>query len=206
MCIYNNSKFTVSQCILYNISVYIAKVTTPVDDSETPRPANDSEKAIDDSVAIVTVVGCAARITDVINSLKKNHWLRWFRSVRNISKLVPIFEKINEKVEEIKFTDSKEFCELFLHGNVEDLKISLIDIKIKILCGSIVVIIGGFTMVVVGVILVFTPLALAVGGAAVISGTIALGPIVWKLFNLQQEKGELEAKKFLQRKDIDYQD
>ena len=40
------------------------KVKTSVD---------DSEKAIDDSVAIVTVVGCATTVTDVINSLKEKH-------------------------------------------------------------------------------------------------------------------------------------
>ena len=67
------------------------------------------------------------------------------------------------------------------------------------------VIIGGLTMVTVGVIVVLTPLALAVGGAAIISAKIALGPIIRKLFNLQKEKGELKAKKFLQQKDIDYQ-
>ena len=47
--------------------------------------------SLDDSVAIV--IGCATKVRDVIKSLQKKHWLRWFRLAKTISALMPIFEK-----------------------------------------------------------------------------------------------------------------
>ena len=127
----------------------------------------------DDSVAIV--VGCAVQVTDVIRSLQKKQWLRWFRSAKNISALVPIFERITEVVRDVQCIECREFSKLL--GDVEALQDSLVDIEKRLLVvqgaglsASVLVGIGSIVCMIVGGILLATPAGLpllAVGGAGV---------------------------------------
>ena len=152
--------------------------TAPVDDSETP---------IDDSQAIDLLAGCAARVGDVIKSLQKKHWLRWYQSAKNISALIPIFKSVNKEVKKIKFKDSRLFCYFFI-GCVENSEIYLGDIKNRILFVTVTGIIGGF---------VLSPFTAV--GAVAITASVALGGIAVECLTSAQQKGKLKGEKFLKQ-------
>ena len=133
----------------------------------------EGQKRTDHSVAIV--VGCATKVTDVIKSLQKKQWLRWFRPAKNISALVPIFVRITEVVRDVQCIECKTFSELL--GDVAALQDSLIDIEKRLLIvqgtglsASVLIGIGSIICMIVGGILLATPAGLpllAVGGVGV---------------------------------------
>ena len=134
--------------------------------SSEGEPADDS---------VVIVVGCATKVKDIIKSLQKKQWLRWFRSAKNISALVPIFERITEVVRDVQCIECKTFSELL--GDVAALQDSLVDIEKRLLVvqgtglsASVLVGIGSIICMIVGGILLATPAGvplLAVGGVGV---------------------------------------
>ena len=163
-----------------------SKTTSPTDDSETTEASND------DFVAIVTVVGCAARVTGIIKSLKKKHWLR-FKSTTNIGALVLVLDRINKNVMKIKSRDVKSFCGFFLFGVVQDLEISLSDTQNGIRFVMAAEIIGGAVIGIAGVVLFFTPLCplsipLGVAGTIVLSTSVSIGAIALKCFSSAQKE------------------
>ena len=122
----------------------------------------DDVTSLDDSIALV--VTRAIKVKDVIKNLQKKHWLRWCRSTKNISTLVPIFEKIIQVIKGIKCIDCRPFRELL--GDVAALKASLGDIEKRVfaletvgLSATILFAIGGVTCLIVGGILLFSPAA-----------------------------------------------
>ena len=165
--------------------------------------------SLDDSVAIV--IGCATKVRDVIKSLQKKHWLRWFRSAKNISALMPIFEKITKVVSIVQSIECKTFSELL--GDVADLQASLVDIEQRLQCihsggmmASAIIGIGGVICMIVGGILLATPAGvplLAVGGAGVgISiatggGTLLYSCIAEKYLDYAKGKGNSKGDKFV---------
>ena len=171
--------------------------------------SSEDETPTDDSVAIV--VGCATKVTDIIRSLQKKQWLRWFRSAKNISALVPIFERITEVVRDVQCIECKTFSELL--GNVAALQDSLVDIEKRLLVvqgvgvsGSVLVGIGSLICMIVGGILLATPVGvplLAVGGAGVVrsiaigSVTGFCGRIAVKRLDRAKEKDDTKGDKFV---------
>ena len=165
--------------------------------------------SLDDSVAIV--IGCATKVRDVIKSLQKKHWLRWFRSAKNISALMPIFEKITKVVNIVQSIECKTFSELL--GDVADLQASLVDIELRLQCvhcggmmASVIIGIGGVICMIVGGILLATPAGvplLAVGGAGVgISiatggSTLLYSCIAEKYLDYAKGKGNSKGDKFV---------
>ena len=174
---------------------------TPIDGSETP---------VNDSIAVV--VECATKMTNVIKSLQKKHWLRWFRSAKNISALVPIFEKITEVVRGVQCIERKTLNELF--GDVAALQDSLVDIEKRLLVtqgvglsASILVGIGSIICMIVGGILLATPAGvplLAVGGAGVgvsiatVGGTALCSYLATKRLDRAKTKGDTRGDKFIE--------
>ena len=177
-------------------------------EDETP---NDD---VADSVAIV--VGCATKVTDVIKSLQKKHCLRWFRSAKNLSALVPIFERITEVARGVQCIECRTFSELLL--DIAALQDSLVDIEKRILYADIAGIsvtalfaISGLACVIVGAILFVTPVGipLMATGAAGISTAGVIGGITMfsdriaiKYLDCTTVKGNLKGNKFVCRKDI----
>ena len=165
--------------------------------------------SLDDSVAIV--IGCATKVRDVIKSLQKNRWLRLFRSAKNISTLIPIFEKITIVVSGVQCIECKDFSELF--GNVADLQASLVDIEQRLhylkgagVTASVIIGIGGIICMIVGGILLATPAGvplLAVGGAgvgvsiAIGRGTALYSYIATKYLDYAKLKGDFKGDKFV---------
>lgn len=176
--------------------------------------SNDDETPPDDSVAIV--VSSATKVKHVISNLHKTQWLRWLQSAKNIKTLVPVFERITKVVEGIQGIEHRAIYEIL--GDVEDLKISLIDIEKRLLVTqgvglSACVVIGicSFVCMIVGGILLFTPAApagatfITVGGAGV-SIASAAGSLTKmsyilaeKLFGCAKEKGALKGDKFVRK-------
>ena len=161
--------------------------------------------SLDDSIALV--VTRAIKVKDVIKNLQKKHWLRWCRSAKNISTLVPIFEKIIKVIKGIKCIDCRPFCELL--GDIAALKTSLGDIEKRVfaletvgLSATILFAIGGVTCLIVGGILLFSPAAPAavpfvISGVAGIGVSLATGSgtelstyLAMKRLNQSKAKGE----------------
>ena len=157
--------------------------------------------SLNHSVAIV--IGCATKVRDVIKSLQKKHWLRCFRSAKNISAMIPIFERINERVTGIQSIDCRPFCELL--GDVVELKYSLINTEKRILHISSVGVASGIATVIVGgALFVIIPIGipLIIAGAAGISTSAAVGSAATKRLNLAKAKGNLKGNKFVCKKEI----
>ena len=132
---------------------------------------------LDSSVAII--VRSAIKVRDIIKSLEKKQWLRWFRSAKNISTLVLIFEKITQVVEGIQCIECRQFSELL--GDIEELRASLDDIKKRVLCleavglsTAVLFAVGGIICLIVGGIMFATPVAPA-GVPLVIAGGVGVG-------------------------------
>lgn len=167
--------------------------------------SNEDEAPPNDPVAIV--IQCAVKVTDVIKSLQKKQWLRWFRSAKNISALVPIFERITEVVRGIQCIECRTFSELL--GDVAALKASLDDIEKRILVlqgvglsASILVGIGGIICMIVGGILFVTPAGvplMAAGAVGIATGgaTALCGYIATKRFDHAKVKGDTKGDKFV---------
>ena len=159
----------------------------------------EEETTYDNSIAIV--VASANKVTEVIKSLQKGHWLRWCQSARNLSALVSIFEKITEVVSGIQCINCRSFHRLL--GDVATLKASLVDIEIRLidlhafgLTVSILIGIGSVVCVIVGGILCVTPVGVPVGvplgavGAAGISVAVATAGIIQFSNNLVTKRFE----------------
>ena len=172
----------------------------------------DDATSLDDSIALV--VTRAIKVKDVIKSLQKKHWLRWCRSAKNISTLVPIFEKIIQVMEGIQCINCRPFCELL--GDITALKDSFDDIKKRVfaletvgLSATILFAIGGVTCLIVGGILLFSPAApaavpLVISGVAGIGVSLATGGgtelctyLALKRLNHSKAKGERKGGRFV---------
>ena len=170
----------------------------------------------DNSIAIV--VGSANKVTEVIKSLQKGRWLRWCQSAKNLSALVPIFEKITEVVRGIQCINCRSFHQLL--GDVATLKASLVDIEIRLLdlhafglTVSILIGIGSVVCVIVGGILCVTPIGvplIAVGAAGVSAAVATAGitaqfsnNLVTKRLERAKEKGTCEGDRFVQNNDTE---
>ena len=172
----------------------------------------DDATSLDDSIALV--VTRAIKVKDVIKSLQKKHWLRWCRSAKNISSLVPIFEKIIQVIEGIQCINCRPFCELL--GDIRALKDSFNDIKKCMfaletvgLSATILFAIGGVTCLIVGGILLFSPAApaavpLVISGVAGIGVSLATGGgtelctyLALKRLNRSKAKGERKGGRFV---------
>ena len=165
--------------------------------------------SLDDSVAIV--IGCAIKVRDVIKSLQKKHWLRWFRSAKNISALVRIFDKISKVVIKVQSIECEAFSELL--GDVADLRTSLVDIELRLQCihsggmmASAIICVGGVICMIVGVILLATPAGvplLTIGGVGVGvsiatgSGTKLYSKIAKMYLDYAKGKGNFKGDKFV---------
>lgn len=166
--------------------------------------------SLDDSIALV--VRHPIKVKDIIKSLQKKQWLRWFRSAKNINTFIPIFEKITKVVEGIQCINCRPFCELL--GDVKSLRASLIDIEKRVLgleakfglSASVLLAIGSVVCLVVGGILIFTPaaIALAIAGAAGVGTSFVIGGstklccyLSFKCFNHSLAKGEGKGDKFV---------
>ena len=188
---------------LNHINLVLLYVRKDFCSSEDGIPANDS---------VAVVVGCATKMTDVIKSLQKKQWLRWFRSAKNISALVPIFERITEVLRGVQCIECKTFSKLL--GDVAALQDSLVDIEKRLLItqgvglsASILVGIGSIICMIVGGILLVTPAGvplLAVGGAGVgISiatggGTALCSYLATKRLGRAKTKGDTKGDKFVE--------
>lgn len=152
----------------------------------------DAQNKFDDNIdqtlsneMITWVVRQAMKVKKIINGLQKKDWLRWFRSARNISALIPILENITTVVEQIMYIDCRPFTELL--GDVTALKASLIDIEKRILkleyagfTGTALFAIGSVACFIVGIVFLATPAAPAglpfvIAGGAGIGFSIATG-------------------------------
>ena len=166
----------------------------------------------DASVAII--IRSAIRVEDIIKGLQRKQWLRWFRSAKNISALVPVFEKITQVVKDIKCIEYKEFSEFL--GDVEELRASLDDIRKRVLgletvglSTAVLFAIGGIICLIVGGILTATPAAAAgvplliTGGAGVGvafatgSGTTLCAFLARKRLDHAEGKGNRKGDKFV---------
>ena len=172
----------------------------------------DDATSLDDSIALV--VTRAIKVKDVIKNLQKKHWLQWCRSAKNISTLVPIFEKIIQVIKGIKCINCRPFRELF--GDVAALKVCLGDIEKRVfaletvgLSATILFAIGGVTCLIVGGILLFSPAAPAavpfvISGVAGIGVSLATGSgtelctyLAMKRLNQSKAKGERKGGRFV---------
>ena len=162
--------------------------------------------------SIAIVVASANKVTEVIKSLQKGCWLKWCQSAKNLSALVPIFEKITQLVEAVQCINCRSFCQLL--GDVAALKASLIDIETRVvdlqffgLSVSILIGISSVVRVIVGGILCVTPVGvpLIAIGAAGISASVATGSItqfsnnvVKKRLKQARKKGTCKGDRFVQ--------
>ena len=173
----------------------------------------DDATSYNDSVAII--ISSATKVSDILKELQKKQWLRWFRSAKNISALVPIFEKITKVVEGTQCIECvREFSELL--GDVEELRASLDDIKKRVmgleavgLSTACILFIGGAVCLIVGGIMSATPAApagvplmIAGGagvGAALVSGcgTELCAYLARKRLGHAEEKGDRKGYKFV---------
>ena len=178
------------------------------------------EKCLDDSINLV--VTRAMRVKDIIKSLQNKHWIRWFRSAKNISALVPIFERITQVVEGIQQIDFRPYSELL--GDVASLKTSLYEIHRRVLtleaAGfsiSVFVAIGGVICLIVGGILLFTPgspvgVPLAIAGAAAVGSACVMGggtkvcsSLAYKRLDHSQAKGAGRGDRFIKKSDPSFE-
>lgn len=178
--------------------LYVRKDFEDNMENETPPDAS-----------IDMVVRCAEKVTDVIKSLQKKHWLRWLRSAKNISALVPIFERLTEVVKMlmVKCSESELFIKIL--GDVQDLKDSLHDIERRLMVSqgiglsvSVLIGIGSVVSVIVGVILSFTPAGVplvTVGGVGIVASVVTAGAtyVVTKRSDHAKTKGDRKGDKFV---------
>ena len=172
----------------------------------------DDMRSLNDSIALV--VRHAIKVKDIIKTLQKKQWFRWFRSAKNINTFIPIFEKITKVVEGIQCIDCRPFCELL--GDTKSLRDSLIDIEKRILgletvglSTSMLLAIGSVVCLIVGGILIFSPAApaaipLAIAGAAGVGTSFVIGgstklcsTLAFKRFNHSLAKGGVKGDKFV---------
>ena len=172
----------------------------------------DDAASLDDSIALV--VTRAIKVKDVIKGLQKKHWLQWCRSAKNISTLVPLFEKIIQVIEGVQCINCRPFCKLL--GDITALKASLDDIEKRVfaletvgLSATILFAIGGVTCLIVGGILLFSPAApaavpLVISGVAGIGVSLATGGgtelctyLALKRLNRSKAKGERKGGTFV---------
>ena len=126
---------------------------------------------------------------------------------KNISALVPIFEKITEVVGGVQCIERKTLNELF--GDVAALQDSLVDIEKRLLVtqgvglsASILVGIGSIICMIVGGILLATPAGvplLAVGvSIATVGGTALCSYLATKRLDRAKAKGDTRGDKFIE--------
>lgn len=140
---------------------------------------DDNKDQILPNEKIALIVRHAIKVKDIINGLQKKDWLRWFRSAKNISALIPILKNVTTVVERIKHIDCRPFTELL--GDVAVLKASLIDIEKRILnleyagfTGTALFALGSVACFIVGIVFLATPAAPA-GLPFVIAGGAGIG-------------------------------
>ena len=133
---------------------------------------------------------------------------------KNISALVPVFERITQVVKDIQCIECREFSELL--GDVEELRTSLDDVKKRVLgletvglLTTVLFVIGGIICLIVGGILVATPAAAAgvplliTGGAGVGAafatgcGTELCAFLARKRLNRAEAKGDRKGEKYV---------
>lgn len=190
---------------LNSVSLVLCRIWKDFNDTE-------DKTSIDHSVAIV--VTSTIKITDIVKSLQQKHWLRWLRSAKNISALVPIFEKITEVVKGIQNIDCRPFCQLI--GDIASLEASLVDIEKRIqglrtvgLATSLCFAVGGVICLIVGGFLLMTPAApvslpLAIAGVTGVGVSVATGGatelcnfLAAKRLNRSKVKGSYKGYKFV---------
>lgn len=147
------------------------------------NPHDVPTTSYDASVAFI--VRSAIKVQDIIKGLQRKQWLRWFRSAKNISALVPVFERITQVVKDIQCIECREFFELL--GDVEELKASLDDIRKRVfsletvgIVTAVLFAVGGVICLIVGGILLVTPAApagvpLLIAGGAGVGAALATG-------------------------------